>query len=101
MKKIIAIAAVVTSAQTFAFWGWNDTDGYTGGSQDSRGNASGDAVMDMESMFSAVRLPLLLWRPLWATDCPSLAVCPCKITRTENPTAFGVGFSLIELTIDA
>ena len=53
MKKIIAIAAVVTSAQTFAFWGWNDTDGYTGGRQDSRANASGDAVMDMETMFSA------------------------------------------------
>jgi len=53
MKKIIAIAAFVASAQASAFWGWNDSDGYTGNQQDGRANANGDAVIDMESVFSA------------------------------------------------
>jgi len=53
MKALIVIAALVASAQTSAFWGWNDSDGYTSGNQNSRSDASGNAVMDMESMFSA------------------------------------------------
>lgn len=48
MKKIIAIAALIASAQASAFWGWNDATGY----QQARTDASGQGAAEAEADFS-------------------------------------------------
>lgn len=47
MKKIIAIAAIIASAQASAFWG--DSDGYNNGngSMDTAGNGEAEATFSM------------------------------------------------------
>ena len=59
MKKFIAIAAVLVSAQATAFWGWNDGsqhlfgNGYNNGYFDGVGNADGEADFSFDFSMSA------------------------------------------------
>jgi hypothetical protein len=54
MKKIIAIAALIASAQATAFWGWNDTgnygygNAYNNGWFDGIGNGDADFAFDFD-----------------------------------------------------
>lgn len=60
MKKFIAIAAVLVSAQATAFWGWNDGsqylfgNGHNNGYFDGLGNADADFSFDF-SMSARMR----------------------------------------------
>jgi len=55
MKKIIAIAAlaaIVASSTASAFWGWDDSNGYSGGNYDGRGDFVGNGDAEGEATFS-------------------------------------------------
>jgi len=55
MKKLIAIAAVaamVVAAPATGFWGWDDSNGYSGGRYDGRGDFVGNGNAEGEATFS-------------------------------------------------
>lgn len=59
MKRIIAIAALIATAQASAFWGWNDganygnANAFNNGYFDGVGNADGEADFTFDMSFSA------------------------------------------------
>ena len=52
MKKILAIAALVASAQASAFWGWDDSNSASDGRYDGSADLAGDYAGEAEATFS-------------------------------------------------
>ena len=52
MKKIIAIAAIIASAQASAFWGWDNSNNAPDGRYNGKGDFIGNATGEAEATFS-------------------------------------------------
>lgn len=52
MKKLIAIATIVASAQASAFWGWDDSNSSSNARHSGNTDVAGNASAEVETAFA-------------------------------------------------